>query len=41
MVWNLRPFVGNKDQPLEFVRSNREGNFYQAVAFAVRDMFDD
>jgi len=41
MVWNLRPFVGNKDQPLEFVRKNREGNFYQAVTLAVRDMFYD
>jgi len=41
MVWNLRPLGGNRDQPFELIRSNREGNFYKSVVVSVRDLFSD
>jgi hypothetical protein len=32
LCWNLRPFIGSPDLPLQFLRPNAfEGNFYEAV----------
>jgi hypothetical protein len=37
LAWNLRPFIGSRALPFEFVRS-REGNFYVAVIDAASDL---
>ena len=37
MAWNLRPFVGDRDQPFKVFR-NYGGNFYSAIAGAVRKL---
>lgn len=41
VTWALRPFVGSKDQAFEIIRSDRTGNFYQAVVMTVKDIIDD
>lgn len=33
LAWNLRPFMGDKDQPFELFR-HYEGNFYTAVIYS-------
>ncbi len=38
LAWNLRPFLGDKDQEFELFRP-LEGNFYLAVIHATVDMF--
>jgi hypothetical protein len=38
MAWSLRPFVGSPDLEYEFVRSGRQGNFYQAVWTSIVDL---
>lgn len=37
LAWNLRPFIGNKEQPFELFRK-REGNFYLSVIRAAGDL---
>ncbi len=39
LAWNLRPFVGSRDMPLELFRA-REGNFYVAVIQSVGSLFE-
>jgi hypothetical protein len=41
MAWSLRPFVGSPELEYEFVRSGREGNFYQAVWRSAADLARD
>ncbi len=44
MAWSLRPFVGSPGLEFEFLRSGRQGNFYQAVWASVVNLarnFDD
>lgn len=41
MVWTLRPLVGSKDKPFELFRKSRDGNFYQAVVYAARELIHD
>lgn len=36
LAWNLRPFIGSKELPFELFRE-REGNFYLAVIYSIRD----
>jgi hypothetical protein len=38
LAWNLRPFVGNRDMPLELFRKH-EGNFYIAVIQSAANLF--
>ncbi|OQX78396.1 MAG: hypothetical protein B6D64_06735 [Bacteroidetes bacterium 4484_276] len=38
LAWNLRPFVGDKNLPLELFRE-KEGNFYLAVFHSADDLF--
>lgn len=38
LAWNLRPFVGSRDLPLELFRA-RESNFYVAVIQSVANLF--
>jgi hypothetical protein len=37
LAWNLRPFIGSRDLPLQMLRQ-REGNFYLTVARAAADL---
>jgi hypothetical protein len=39
LAWNLRPFVGSHDLPLELFR-HRQSNFYVAVIQSVADLFE-
>jgi hypothetical protein len=39
LAWNLRPFVGSRDLPIELFRV-KEGNFYVAVFHSVANLFD-
>jgi len=39
LAWNLRPFVGSHDLPLEFFR-HRQSNFYIAVIQSVADLLE-
>lgn len=41
MVWTLRPLVGSKEKSFELIRKSREGNFYQAVVHAARELVHD
>jgi len=34
LAWNLRPFLGNRDQPFEIIRA-KQGNFYIAIMQSV------
>jgi len=39
LSWNLRPFVGSPNLPLEFLRPNPfQGNFYESVVQAARHL---
>jgi hypothetical protein len=39
--WLLRPFVGSPGLPVEFLRPNAfHGNFYEAVFFAMKNLFN-
>jgi hypothetical protein len=38
LAWNLRPFLGDKNEEFELFRE-REGNFYKAVVFSAANMF--
>jgi hypothetical protein len=40
-TWALRPFLADKARPLEVLREDRTGNFYQAVILAAKDLIDD
>ncbi len=37
MAWNLRPFLGDRNQPFQFF-GRYEGNFYAAIVYAVRQL---
>jgi hypothetical protein len=37
MAWNLRPFVGDRDQPFKVFR-HYEGNFYTAVIYSAKKL---
>jgi hypothetical protein len=39
LAWNLRPFVGSKDMPIELFRQ-RESNFYVAVIKSIGDIVE-
>jgi hypothetical protein len=40
LVWNLRPFIGAPYLPVEFLRPTAfEGSFFEAVLFALRQLF--
>jgi hypothetical protein len=39
LSWSLRPFIGSKDQPFEFLRK-QQGNFYQALAGTFADLIE-
>jgi hypothetical protein len=40
LAWNLRPFVGSPDLPVEFLRRNAfEGNFFEAVLHHAANLF--
>jgi hypothetical protein len=41
MAWSLRPFVGSPGEPFEWVRENREMNFYKAVWVSVVGLASD
>lgn len=38
LAWNLRPFIGNRDMPLEIFRE-KGGNFYVAVIQSTANLF--
>lgn len=39
LVWNLRPFIGNPDIPVEFLTTHAfEGNFFEAVFKAIHHL---
>lgn len=37
LAWNLRPFLGDRDQPFQLFRKY-EGNFYSAVIYSVQQL---
>jgi hypothetical protein len=37
MAWNLRPFLGDRNQPFRLV-GHYQGNFYEAVIYAVKQL---
>ena len=39
MAWNLRPFLGDRDQEFQVFR-DYEGNFYAAVLYSVTQLFE-
>ena len=39
MAWNLRPFLGDRNQPFR-VFGRYEGNFYAAVIYSVKKLFE-
>lgn len=39
LAWNLRPFLGDRNQSFQ-VFGNYQGNFYAAVIYAVRQLFE-
>jgi hypothetical protein len=40
MAWNLRPFLGDRNQPFR-VTGHYQGNFYEAVIYAVKQLVTD
>jgi len=38
LAWNLRPFLGDRDEEFELFRK-REGNFYKAIVLSASNMF--
>jgi hypothetical protein len=40
MAWNLRPFLGDRNQPFRLV-GHYQGNFYEAVIYAVKQLVAD
>jgi hypothetical protein len=40
MAWNLRPFLGDRNQPFRLV-GHYQGNFYEAVIYAVKQLVTD
>lgn len=40
MAWNLRPFLGDRNQPFQLI-GRYQGNFYTAVIYAVRQLAAD
>lgn len=38
LAWNLRPFVGYKGMPFEFLRQDTQGNFYESIAETISQM---
>jgi hypothetical protein len=39
LAWNLRPFLGDRNQSFQ-VFGNYQGNFYTAVIYAIRQLFE-
>ena len=37
MAWNLRPFLGDREQPFQVFR-DYEGNYYAAVVYSVNKL---
>jgi hypothetical protein len=40
MAWNLRPFLGDRNQPFRLI-GHYQGNFYEAVIYAVKQLVTD
>ncbi len=40
MAWNLRPFLGDRNQPFR-LSGHYQGNFYEAVIYAVKQLVTD
>jgi hypothetical protein len=40
MAWNLRPFLGDRNQPFRLI-GHYQGNFYEAVIYAVKQLVAD
>jgi hypothetical protein len=40
MAWNLRPFLGDRNQPFHLI-GRYQGNFYAAVLYAVKQLATD
>jgi len=41
LSWNLRPFIGSPDKPVQFLRPNPfEGNLYENVFHTAKDMIE-
>ncbi|MCI0408494.1 MAG: hypothetical protein L0191_08020, partial [Acidobacteria bacterium] len=40
MAWNLRPFLGDRNQPFHLI-GRYQGNFYAAVVYAVKQLATD
>jgi len=40
MAWNLRPFLGDRNQPFRVI-GQYQGNFYEAVIYAVKQLVTD
>ena len=40
MAWNLRPFLGDRNLPFR-VTGHYQGNFYEAVIYAVKQLVTD
>jgi hypothetical protein len=40
MAWNLRPFLGDRNQPFRVI-GHYQGNFYEAVIYAMRQLVTD
>jgi hypothetical protein len=38
MTWSLRPFVGSPDRPFQVFRTDKEGNFYRAIAQSIGEL---
>jgi hypothetical protein len=38
MTWSLRPFVGSPERPFQLFRTDKEGNFYRAVAQSIGEL---
>jgi hypothetical protein len=40
MAWNLRPFLGDRNQPFRLI-GHYQGNFYEAVIYAIKQLVPD
>ncbi len=40
LAWNLRPFLGKKNEPFQLFRQY-EGNFYTAIVYSIRQLWDN
>ena len=40
MAWNLRPFLGDRNQPFRVI-GHYQGNFYEAVIYAMKQLVTD